>query len=284
MKDKLIGSLITIVIVLAAAGGIWAIFFRPAKFETAVVKKSDLQEVVAETGTVISNRIKGYYAEQDTRIVAIHSKIGDRVAADAALLTVEYPAGESGEHTATAEFTGILTDINVEEGALVPAGTKLFTIEDDNDILVSMLAAQNDMDKISVSQNVEITLNDKEYKGTIHRISAMAVPASGKPKIVVDVKVSKPDKNILPGEEAEVEIYTQSKESVVVVPVEAIYSNADHDFVYVLEDSKVLRKTVEVGITSKSFTEITDGLVVGDIVITGAVSDSDRGKRAVSAS
>lgn len=282
MKDKIIGSLITIAVVLAAALGIWAAFFRPTKYDTATVKKSDLQEVVTETGTVISNRVKSYYTEQDTRIITVHKKTGDKVDNDAPLLTVEYPSGESGEHSINSEFAGTLTAISVDAGALVPAGTQLFTLEDNSDLSVSLEAAQNDLDKMSLSQNVEITVDDYEYKGTINRISNLAIPSSGKPKVAVDIKVSKPDKNLLIGEEAEVEIYTQSKESAVVVPIEAIYSDADHDFVYVIEDSKVVRKTVKVGISSKSLSEITDGLVSGDVVITSAVSDSDRGKRAVS--
>lgn len=282
MKDKLIGSLITLVVVLAAAAGIWAIFFRPAKFDTALVKKSDLQEVVSESGTVISNHVKSYYTEKDTRIVTVHNKIGDHADSGSSLLTVEYPGDTKEDQVITAEFAGILTDICVEEGALVPAGTKLFMLEDHNDLAVSLQTAQNDLDKLAISQTAEISMDDHDYSGTVSRIARLATPSSGKPKITVEVKIKKPDKSILLGAEADVEIYTESKESAVVVPTEAIYSDADHDFVYVIEDSKVLRKPVKVGISSKSLSEISDGLVAGDVVITSAVSDSDRGKRAVS--
>lgn len=282
MKDKLIGSLITVIVVFAAAAAVWAIFFRPTKFDTTLVKKSDLQEVVSETGTVISNHVKSYYTEQDTRILTVHNKVGNKVEYGAALVTVEYPGGADETPTIAAEFAGVLSDILVEEGALVPAGTKLFTLADHTDLAVTLLAGQSDLDKLALSQAAEITLGDHNYKGTVTKISGLAAAASGKPKVAVTIKITKPDQNILLGEETDVEIYTKSKESALVVPSEAVYSDADHDFVYVIEDSKVLRKIVTVGISSKSLSEISEGLVAGDVVITGTVTDSDRGKRAVS--
>lgn len=66
----------------------------------------------------------------------------------------------------------------------------------------------------------------------------------------------------------------------MTVPVEAVYSDADNDYVYTIENGLVTRKIVKTGISSDKMTEIKEGLAVDDRVIISPVSDSDRGNRA----
>lgn len=275
MKDKLMGSLITIAIIIVASAAIWFAFFRPKAYDAAVVKKSDLQEVVSDTGTVISNRTKTYYTASEGEITSLSLKTGDTVKKNKSLYSIS-----ASDSSVKAGFTGIVTELGAAKGAIVPAGTPILTLADPNDLSVSMEIPQEDVDKLSLSQKAEVTIGDYHYSAKVNRIAKMAAPSSGKPKITVEVSINKPDKHIYLGAEIDVEIYTASKESAIVIPIEAVYSDADNDFVYVIEDGKVLRKTITIGASSKSLTEVTGGLVSGDVVITGTITDGERGNRA----
>lgn len=288
MKDRIVGSIITLAVILIAAAGIWFALFMPKKFDTAVVKKSDIQEVIKETGTVASNHSKSYYCDEDSTVILSNTKIGNHFDANETVLTLR-PAGQSlsddnseNDTVISSEFAGVLTELVVEDGMIIPAKTKLFTVSSNSDVSVLLDMPQKDIAKFSLSQKAEVKIDDNTYSGKVNRISNIASVVTGKPKVLVEISISKPDKHVLLGVEADVEIYTKSKDSAIVVPVEAVYSDSDHDFVYAIEESKVLRKTVTTGISSKNFTEIKDGLLSGDVVITGAVSDSDRGTRAAS--
>jgi HlyD family secretion protein len=86
---------------------------------------------------------------------------------------------------------------------------------------------------------------------------------------------------IRPGMSVRADIYTQSSEETLAVPVQAVLydedsaedekvkDNKDKTYVFVLEDGKAVRKDVEVGISSDSDQEIIKGLEQGETVITG---------------
>jgi HlyD family secretion protein len=88
---------------------------------------------------------------------------------------------------------------------------------------------------------------------------------------------------IRPGMSVRADIYTQSSEETLAVPVQAVLYDEDADededdndrdgkeqtYVFVMEDGKAVRKDVETGISSDSDQEITSGLKEGEVVITG---------------
>jgi HlyD family secretion protein len=88
---------------------------------------------------------------------------------------------------------------------------------------------------------------------------------------------------IRPGMSVRADIYTETSEETIAVPVQAVlyeesFSGDDDDeqnsedskiYVFVFEDGKAVRKDVSIGISSDSDQEITEGLEVGEQVISG---------------
>ena len=84
---------------------------------------------------------------------------------------------------------------------------------------------------------------------------------------------------IRPGMSVRADIYTQSSEATLAVPVQAVLYDEDtgeddegkkeQTYVFVMIDGKAVRKDVEVGISSDSDQEIKSGLEEDEIVISG---------------
>jgi HlyD family secretion protein len=84
---------------------------------------------------------------------------------------------------------------------------------------------------------------------------------------------------IRPGMSVRADIYTESSDEALAIPVQAVLYDEDTDqddegeeeqtYVFVMKDGKAIRKDVEVGISSDSDQEITDGLEEGELVISG---------------
>jgi HlyD family secretion protein len=84
---------------------------------------------------------------------------------------------------------------------------------------------------------------------------------------------------IRPGMSVRADIYTETSDETLAIPVQAVLYDEDTDqdsegaeeqtYVFVMQDGKAIRKDVEVGISSDSDQEITDGLEEGELVITG---------------
>lgn len=287
---KVVSILVGIVVVAGIVATVYFGMFAPKNFETASVSKEDIQEVVSGSGNLESNRIEDISCEDAIEIQDIFVKAGDRVKEDEILFTYKKVKVSNNGKTAVeeeilemkAEFAGVVTQLFAEKNMTIPADTMLMKIADTEDVYAAVAISQNEIENVSKGQHATITINDNEYNGEVSRINYLAVEDSGKPKITVEVQVEDADDMLILGEEVDIDIYTRFKENVISVPVEAVYSDTDNDFVYIIDNGMVSRELITTGISSEDFTEVEEGLAEGDLVITGEVADSDRGKRAVS--
>ncbi|WP_034446324.1 efflux RND transporter periplasmic adaptor subunit [Butyrivibrio sp. AE2032] len=174
-----------------------------------------------------------------------------------------------------ADFNGVITAITqtVVEGATVGAGTNLMTLANLDDVQVSIQVSKSDLPKIAVGEQVDITINGKPYSGTIDKISGNATKNNNGVAVVdTIIKVTNPDKDIILGVEASNKIHAQKAEDTIVLPYEYVQTDSTGDYVYVVENGLVTRKDVVIGISNSTDAEITEGLSVGDKVISSDVS------------
>ena len=179
-----------------------------------------------------------------------------------------------------AEFNGVITAIpaGVVEGATIQNGGQIVTIANLDDVEVSIQVSKSDLPKISVGQDVDITINNKPYNGKISKISGTAVKNSNGVAVVdTKIKVTNPDTDIILGVEASNKIHAQKAENTIVLPYQYVQTDATGDYVYVLENGMVTRKDVQIGIATSTDAEIIEGLKEGDSVITSDATDLTEG-------
>ncbi len=168
-----------------------------------------------------------------------------------------------------ADFNGVVTEVEVVEGATVAPGTKMITLANLDDVQVDVQVSKSDLPKISVGQKVDITINGKAYNGEITQISGSATKnANGVAVVDTTIKVTNPDKDIILGVEASNKIHAEKAENTIVLPYEYVLTDADGDYVYVLENGVATRKNVKIGISTSTEAQIVEGLSVNDKVIT----------------
>ncbi len=172
-----------------------------------------------------------------------------------------------------ADFNGVVTAVNAVEGATVQNGTQLITIANLDNVEVSIQISKSDLPKISVGQQVDITINGNQYTGEVSKISGNATKNNnGVAMVDTIIKIKNPDSNIILGVEASNKIHAQKADNVLVLPYEYIKTDSEGDHVYVVEDGIVVRKNVTLGITSSTEAQVVDGLSAGEQIIT---SDTD---------
>lgn len=182
------------------------------------------------------------------------------------------------------EFHGIVTKVLAEEGAVVTKGMPLFALEDTESLRVDVELSKYDIGKIAEGQKAEIEVAGKAYTGSVTKLKRLAqTDASDKAKVIVEVTFDEPDDSILLGIEADTDIHTQEKEHVLLIPIEAYYSDDEGDYCYVIADGHIEKKYITAGMETESAVEVLDGITEGEEVITDAVTDAQIGKRVVSA-
>ena len=168
-----------------------------------------------------------------------------------------------------ADFNGVVTEVEVVEGATVASGTKMVTLANLDDVQVSVQVSKTDLPKISLGQKVDITINGKAYTGEITQISGSATKnANGVAVVDTKIKVTNPDSEIILGVEANNKIHAEKADNTIVLPYEYVLTDAEGDYVFVLENGTAVRKAVKIGISTSTDAQIVEGLSENDKVIT----------------
>lgn len=174
------------------------------------------------------------------------------------------------ENGITSDLNGVITELAVDEGATVSKGSKLMTVSGTDNVRIDIQISKADLEKVREGQDVDITIRGNQYTGKVYYISGTAAKNSnGIPVVAAQISVDNPDDSVILGIEASVKIHTDKAEDVIVLPYEYVSTDAGGDFVYVVgDDMTIMRKDVTIGLSTSTDAQITEGLNVGDAVVS----------------
>lgn len=190
----------------------------------------------------------------------------------AAQLSLEQAEDNLDRAELRAPFDGIVAAVNLHVGDQISAGTPAVTLVDDSRYYVEVTVDETDIGKLAVGQEVEVLLDaypDLVLKGEIESISPAAEDTSGLVSYPVRVRIEpSEDVAIRDGMTANITIYAQKLEDVLMVPNWAVRSDTEHGtYVFVLEEGMPRRRPVTIGAYNENFTQILDGLEEGETVV-----------------
>ena len=247
--------------------------------ETLDISKDlvDIQRTINDAKETLSNleeykaEMKSQKAATEDNVMSGTTKEAKKTSNEATQLkneqTMAYTALVEGG--LKAEFDGVITEMAAAEGAPVAEGGQLVTVASNKQIHVTVNLSKTDLAKVEEGQKADITIAGKKYEGEVSRINHMAtLNANNMPVVSAEIAVTNADEDVYLGVEAKVVIHAQNAKGVLLVPVEAVNSDKEGDFVYAVENGIVVRKNVEIGISSDEYAEVVSGLQENDQVMT----------------
>ena len=222
---------------------------------------------------------------QTTKHAAMNGSQLAQLAANAELANTavtwnEEDAAKAAEGV-TADVTGVVSEINVEEGAYVAEGTRLFTIKDMEHVMAVVEVTSYEMGQVEVGQKASIEAAGNTYDGTVSRIRKETVlDSQNKAKLQVEIHIENPDDKIYLGTDVDAAIETGESDSAIVIPNDALYTDDEGDYCYLLSNDVIEKRYLTCGIASADTTEVLEGLSQGEWVITDAMTDANVGKGA----
>ncbi len=179
---------------------------------------------------------------------------------------------EAALNGVVAGFNGVISDLNVVEGASVQEGAQLMVLESIDDVCVEFQASKYALETLALGQPAEITISGRVYTGTVSKINHVAeANSSGTPMVAVRVHIDNPDENIFLGIDAKLKILTASEKGVLQAPVEAVNVDSQGQFCYVIDNGILTKKYVTTGISSETYIQIIDGLSEDQEIVTTSV-------------
>lgn len=208
--------------------------------------------------------------------------------------------------TIKAPTNGIVSSLSVEQGERVVGtiqmtGTEMMRIANLNTMEVQVDVSENDILRVSVGDKVDVEVDaylDRKFVGIVteiansaSNISSVASSADQVTNFVVKIRIDSgsyqdlvgPTKRypFRPGMSAAVDIYTESQEGVLSIPIQAVTVREKEDeddkkskdeydeVVFIVEADSVRMTKVVTGIQDDEYILVKSGLSKDDKVVTG---------------
>ena len=186
-----------------------------------------------------------------------------------------------------APIDGTVTSLDIEVGETAIssttniAGSNLMTIANPDSIHAEVNVDEADIANVAVGQEAEIiaiAYPDQPIKGVIDSIALSARVAEGTQGLsfAVKIRLDKADRFALrPGMSCRVEIYTEVRDGLLAVPIQAILVDEElsenrttyHVFEY--DDGEAREVAVQVGLSDDAYQAVTGDLDEGDRIVVG---------------
>lgn len=204
-------------------------------------------------------------------VTAIKTNLGDKVVQDQVLAVVQSRLiGDPPPSIAVkAPIAGVIDARNVNLGQAVEPNTVLFHISNRDQLLVLAQVYEEDLGQIKMGQAVNV-----------HALSYPKQVFSGKVSLIepnldavtrtVNVQISLANREgmLKPGMFVRANVILNQNEAALTVPNNAIMQADNAQFVFVRTGNTYERVIVTTGASDDNYTEITEGLVPGDDVVT----------------
>lgn len=176
-----------------------------------------------------------------------------------------------------APFDGVVIAVSYTDGDTTAPSSPLLTFASVDDITLSFSITKNELTKVKEGQKATVTLLGNKYDAEVIQINRMvSQDMGGSTSIGGIMKILNPDDSICIGLEGKAKIETARIDKCISIPLSAINVDDDGDFVYVYKDGVIQKRYVETAETSNSAIVVTEGLSVGDSIVSsymGEISD-----------
>jgi len=172
--------------------------------------------------------------------------------------------------TVTAPFSGQITNRLVDVGQNLMVGDPVMVMADFEPLLARVHVPSREFNKLQQNQEVNLVLDSSGARltGRIKLISPVIDPASGTIKLTIEV--AEYPAGTRPGDFAQVQIVTEKRDDVTLVPRIAVLSDKGESVVYTMTGDEIPtaeRRIVEIGFTDDHHAQILSGLAVGEPVV-----------------
>jgi len=179
---------------------------------------------------------------------------------------------------------GVVSERSVDVGDTATPGPVIASVVDPDNLYIKAPVDEADVGSVILGQQVKITMDaylGEVFYGKVIRISPIVIGARQEAK-TFEVRVSMPEDSLAakPGMSADVEIIVGEAKDTLVVSSHAIIDKGTEKIVYVVENSRAVKRKIETGLFNWNFTEVKAGLRQGDkVIITPDSPDFKEGVR-----
>jgi membrane fusion protein (multidrug efflux system) len=170
--------------------------------------------------------------------------------------------------TITAPFSGIITQRNVDPGALIQASSPIVGLMDFSKVRLQVSVPEVEASRVAVGQPVLVTTDNlpgTHFDGTVTRFN-YALDAASR-TMLAEVMLDNPDLALRPGMLVTARIGIEHKERALLMPVDSLVMEKANAFAYTVAGGKAEKHPIKIGFNDGQNVEVLEGLGTRDEVI-----------------
>jgi HlyD family secretion protein len=170
-----------------------------------------------------------------------------------------------------APSAGTVAEILVGVGDLVSPTTSIAYLVDTASMKLVASLNENDMPSVKVGQTVTVTqsaYSDSQFTGIVKGIDLHASSSNNVSTFAITIEVPNADGKLYWGMNADAEIAVVSLRNVLTLPSSAIKTSGGKSTVTAVENGSLVAKSITIGATDGSKTQIVSGIDEGTQVLS----------------
>lgn len=187
---------------------------------------------------------------------------------DEARFRVDAARARMADQKIVAPFDGMLGLRQVSEGSLISPNTPITTIDAIDTIKLDFSVPERFIATLKPGQEVNAKVSaypDRVFSGIVSTIDSRIDPVTR--SVVVRAEIPNDDNALRPGLLMRVEVINRSWQAIGVAE-EAIVPTGGRTYVFVVDGDQAHRQEVTLGLRRPGYVEVTEGLTVGDRIVT----------------
>lgn len=195
-----------------------------------------------------------------------------------------------------ASMSGTIAEVNIKTGDTVSSGTNAITLISQQSV-GEITLNETDVANVKVGQKVTITfdaLEDLTVTGKVVDVDTLGQVSQGVVDYGATISLDTGDERVKPGMTITVDIITNVKQDVLLIPTAALKKQNGSYYVQVvgnssgsnttasvsgavstLKNQDIKNQSVEVGLANDTMIEVASGLKGGEVIISQTVSSSN---------
>ena len=204
-------------------------------------------------------------AADDASVAAAESQLAAaQDSLDGAVLRSPFKGTVSAVGLSVGDQAGTSNGSDASDGS-----TAGITVISTRSFEVEATVSSSDVTKLKKGMQAEIspTGGSETVYGTVADIGRIATAdSSGAATFPITIDVTGTPKGLYAGSSADVSIITRKVTDVLTVPTQALHTEGDETYVWVVDGTDRRRQVVETGVAYGPSTEVKSGLAEGDVV------------------
>ncbi len=176
-----------------------------------------------------------------------------------------------------APISGQILRMTLTESSLATSQHQITFVNTQN-LIIKIAVTENILPTLNLTDPVEIDFPALELNtsGRVRKVTDLADPQTG--LYPVQIALNNMPSGLKTGMNARVTLYTNRKQDALLIPIDALLSDDEGAFVYVVRKDQAVKVRVETRMDDGEVIEVISGLAVEDLVITKGQNFIDAGE------